>query len=81
MIHWIASPSLAGARPASIALPGDPALPTPSARGSHALMLAYAAQRRRAAARNEARYWKVAAPHAVDRARQLRERMDFAVLP
>jgi hypothetical protein len=81
MIHWIATPSLAGARAASVALPGDPAMPTPSARGSHALMLAYAAQRRRAAVRHDARYWKMAAPHAVDRARSLRTRGDFAVLP
>ena len=84
MLHWIAFPSLAfaGARTGcGAALPGDPALPVPSVRGSHALMLAYAAQRRRAAAATETRYWKAAAPYAVDRAKLLRARDDFAVLP
>lgn len=84
MLHWIAFPALAfaGARTGGAAvLPGDPALPVPSVRGSHALMLAYAAQRRRAAVANEGRYWKAAAPYAVDRAKLLRARNDFAILP
>ena len=83
MLHWIAFPALAfaGARTGVVVLPGDPALPVPSVRGSHALMLAYAAQRRRAAFTTESRYWKTAAPYAVDRAKLLRARNDFAVLP
>jgi len=85
MLHWIAfpAPSLAftGARTGPTALPGDPALPARSVRGSHALMLAYAAQRRRAALNNDGRYWKASAPHAVDRAKRLRARTDFARLP
>lgn len=83
MLHWIASSAIAfaGARRSTAALPGDPALPVPSVRGSHALMLAYAAQRRRAAAATDGRYWKAAAPYAVDRAKLLRARSDFATLP
>ncbi|MEO6338404.1 MAG: hypothetical protein ABIO39_00065 [Caulobacteraceae bacterium] len=44
-------------------------------------MLAYAAQRRRAAAATDARYWKATAPYAVDRAKLLRARADFPTLP
>ena len=53
MLHWIPAPAVAflGARPGSgPALPGDPAQCVQSLRAMHALMLAYAGQRRRAAA-------------------------------
>jgi hypothetical protein len=73
MLHWIPSPTVAfaGAR-ASIAFPGE-ARSFSSPRGRHALMLAYAAQRRRAASgQADSRYWKAAAPVALDKARALR---------
>lgn len=48
----------------------------------HALMLAYAAQRRRAAADPcDAVYWKAAESHALDKARALRGQVGFSRLP
>ncbi len=75
MIHWMPDPSLAfvGARSGSPALPGDTDRCVQSLRAMHALMLAYAAQRRRAAEDPaDAHYWKAAEGHALDKARAIR---------
>ena len=83
MLHWFPSPSVAfaGARASGAALPGEPRSFAPS-RAQHALMLAYAAQRRRAAAgTSDPRYWKAAAPVALDKARALRTASGFPELP
>jgi hypothetical protein len=85
MLHWIPAPAVAflGARPEqSPALPGDPTRCVQSLRAMHAMMLAYAAQRRRAAALpGDAAYWKAAESYALDKARTLRERTGFIRLP
>ena len=85
MLHWIPTISTAflGARPESNpVLPGDPARCAQSLRAMHALMLAYAGQRRRAAAEPaDAVYWKAAEACALDKARLLRAREGFARLP
>jgi hypothetical protein len=47
----------------------------------HALMLAYAGQRRRAAAEGDAAYWKAAQVCALEKARGLRAGAGFARLP
>ena len=83
MLHWIPSPSVAfaGARRSGATLPGEPRADAPP-RAQHALMLAYAAQRRRAAAgTSDPWYWKAAAPVALDKARALRTGMGLAELP
>jgi hypothetical protein len=83
MLHWLPPPVLAfaGARPAPAVMPGD-RRDTETSRARHALMLGYAAQRRRAAAEPaDARYWKTAAPVALEKARRLRENKSFAPLP
>jgi hypothetical protein len=83
MLHWFPNPAVAfaGARNAGAALPGEPRGFAP-VRAQHALMLAYAAQRRRAAAGVlDSRYWKAAAPVALDKARALRTQGDFPPLP
>jgi hypothetical protein len=85
MLHWIPAPAVAflGARSAiSPVLPGDPARCAQSLRAMHALMLAYAGQRRRAAADSyDSAYWKAAEAHALDKARVLRSQGAFARLP
>lgn len=86
MLHWIPSPTVAflGARAnADPVLPGDaPARCAASLRAMHALMLAYAAQRRRAAGDTEdAVYWKAAESCALDKARNIREDLSFGKLP
>ncbi|HTI68241.1 MAG TPA: hypothetical protein VL460_11910 [Caulobacteraceae bacterium] len=85
MLHWIPSPAVAflGARAeSSPVLPGDPAHCVQSLRAMHALMLAYAAQRRRAAVeRFDSAYWKAAESHALDKARTLRGQAAFGRLP
>jgi len=85
VLHWIPTPATAflGARTMSgPALPGDPARAAQSLRALHALMLAYAGQRRRAAAEPaDAVYWKAAEACALDKARALRARDEFALLP
>jgi hypothetical protein len=83
MLHWFPAPSVAfaGARASGAALPGEPRSFAPQ-RAQHALMLAYAAQRRRAAAGpSDPRYWKAAAPVALDKAKALRTAPDFPELP
>ncbi len=83
MLHWFPSPSVAfaGARISGATLPGQPRA-FASIRAQHALMLAYAAQRRRAAAGpSDPRYWKAAAPVALDKARALRTAVGFPALP
>ena len=75
MIHWMPDPSHAfvGARAGEPALPGDTDRCVRTLRAMHALMLAYAAQRRRAAEDPaDARYWKAAEGHALDKARAIR---------
>ena len=75
MLHWVPSPTLAfvGARTSGPALPGDTDRCVRSLRAMHALMLAYAAQRRRAAEDPvDARYWKAAEGHALNKARAIR---------
>ena len=53
-----------------------------SLRAMHALMLAYAAQRRRAADHQaDALYWKAAERHALGKAEALRVDADFPKLP
>jgi hypothetical protein len=48
----------------------------------HALMLAYAGQRRRAAAEpGDSAYWKAAEAHALDKARGFRAQEGFIRLP
>ena len=85
MLHWIPSPAVAflGARPVTNpVLPGDPARCAQSLRAMHALMLAYAAQRRRAASEPfDSAYWKAAESHALDKARALRSQRGFGRLP
>lgn len=83
MLHWSppASVAFAGARTSGAAVPGEPRSFAPG-RAQHALMLAYAAQRRRAASGpTDARYWKAAAPVALDKARALRIADGFPALP
>lgn len=84
MLHWIPAPALAfaGAR-TEPALPGDaPARCAASLRAMHALMLAYAAQRRRAAVETvDAVYWKAAEAIALDKARGIRADQGFGRLP
>jgi hypothetical protein len=85
MLHWVPAPAVAflGARTeASPALPGDPIRCAQSLRAMHALMLGYAAQRRRAAGEpSESAYWKAAEAHALDKARALRVKAEFGRLP
>jgi hypothetical protein len=53
-----------------------------SLRAMHALMLAYAAQRRRAAdSPVDAHYWKAAERHALDKAEAIRREFEFPKLP
>ncbi len=84
MLHWFPAPAVAfvGARSAGPVLPGDPVQAAPPPRALHALTLAYAAQRRRAAREGaDAAYWKAAEGCALDRARALRAQAGFARLP
>jgi hypothetical protein len=84
MLHWIPAPAVAflGARTPSAVLPGDVDRCVQSLRAMHALMLGYAAQRRRAAGdAGDAPYWKAAESCALDKARALRARDGFARLP
>jgi hypothetical protein len=85
MLHWIPAPAVAflGARTETQpALPADPIRCARSLRAMHALMLAYAAQRRRAAAEPyDSAYWKAAEAHALDKARTLRADLAFGRLP
>jgi hypothetical protein len=85
MLHWIPAPAVAflGARTeASPAMAGDPQRCAQSLRAMHALMMGYAAQRRRAAREpSDSAYWKAAQPHALDKARKLRGQAGFARLP
>ncbi len=85
MLHWIPAPAVAflGARSESQpALPGDPRRCAQSLRAMHALMLAYAAQRRRAAADpGDSAYWKAAEAHTLSKARALRADVAFGRLP
>ena len=84
MLHWVPSPSLAfvGARTGGPALPGDTERCIQNLRATHALMLAYAAQRRRAAADPvDSRYWKALESHALEKARAIRLTQPFPQLP
>lgn len=85
MLHWVPAPAVAflGARTENQpALPGDPARYAQSLRAMHSLMLAYAAQRRRAASEPyDAAYWKAAQAHALTKARTLRGDRAFGRLP
>ena len=86
MLHGLPSPNIAfrGARLAGPVLPGDPVIEEciQSLRALHATMLAYAADRRRAAAEPaDSDYWKAGEAHAVSRAQSLRARPGFARLP
>ena len=85
MLHWIPSPAVAflGARSeAGPVLPGDPARCAQTLRAMHAVMLAYAGQRRRAASQPyDSAYWKAAESHALDKARTIRSQPAFARLP
>jgi hypothetical protein len=85
MLHWIPAPAVAflGARAENApVLPGDPARCAQSLRTMHALMLAYAGQRRRAAAEpTDAAYWKAAFSHPLDKARAYRLQPTFQRLP
>ena len=83
MLHWVppTASAFVGARPGP-ALPGDTDRCVQRLRGMHALMLAYAAQRRRAAEDPvDARYWKAAESHALEKARALRTSGGFPTLP
>lgn len=83
MLHWVppATSAFVGARPGP-ALPGDTDRCVQKLRAMHALMLAYAAQRRRAAEDPvDSRYWKAAESHALDKARALRMSAPFPRLP
>jgi hypothetical protein len=84
MLHWVPQPSLAfvGARDRGPAMPGDVDRCVQQLRAVHATMLAYAAQRRRAAENPaDAHYWKAAEGHALQKARALRTNRDFPRLP
>ena len=85
MLHWIPAPTVAfqGARPdCGPALAGGSARCVQSLRAMHALMLAYAGQRRRAAADpGDSAYWKAAERHALDKAQGLRAQDGFVPLP
>lgn len=89
MFHSFLSSFFTPARgPLAAALPGDPIMVEPGARGRHAEALAYAAKRRRAAvqARTEAQgadvaYWKAGVSPALARAAMIRSEMGFARLP
>jgi hypothetical protein len=84
MLHWVPPPSLAfvGARSGGPALPGDTDRCVQSLRAMHALMLAYAAQRRRAADNPiDAHYWKAAERHALEKAGTIRATGTFPRLP
>jgi len=75
MLHWIPPPASAfvGARAGGPVLPGDTDRCVQNLRAMHALMLAYAAQRRRAAAEPaDSHYWKAAESHALEKARAIR---------
>ena len=82
MLHWLPPPAqaFAGARPAPAVFPGD-RRQFDTSRGRHAIMLAYAAQRRRAAVAEDALYWKVAAEVTLEKARKLRTAQAFMRLP
>jgi hypothetical protein len=84
MLHWVPPTALAfaGARASGPALPGDTDRCVQQLRAVHATMLAYAAQRRRSAEDPvDARYWKAAESHALDKARAVRAQDGFARLP
>jgi hypothetical protein len=84
MLHWVPPPALAfvGARGRGPALPGDVDRCVQQLRAVHATMLAYAAQRRRAAGEStDSHYWKAAESHALGKARAVRASADFPRLP
>jgi len=84
MLHWVPPPALAfvGARSRGAAMPGDADHCVQQLRAVHATMLAYAAQRRRAADNPvDACYWKAAEGHALAKARAVRTSQDFPQLP
>lgn len=87
MLHWVPPINIAfvGARDSQgPVLPGEPTIDrcVQSLRATHALMLAYAAQRRRAAEDSgDSRYWKAAEEHALDKARSIRADGLFPKLP
>lgn len=84
MLHWVPPPALAfvGARHRGPAMPGDVDRCVEQLRAVHATMLAYAAQRRRAAEDPaDSRYWKAAEEHALRKARAVRANRNFPRLP
>lgn len=88
MLHWVPAPALAfvGARSGGEEGPADADTNTDrcvqSLRAMHALMLAYAGQRRRAALNPvDAHYWKAAGSHAVGKAEAIRVGGSFPRLP
>jgi len=77
MLHGFPAPTVAfqGAR-------GDTDACVRSLRAMHALMLAYAGQRRRAAVETaDAAYWKASEACALEKARNLRAQAGFGRLP
>ena len=81
MLHGFPAPTVAflGARTAA---PGDTDACVRSLRAMHALMLAYAGQRRRAAAEPAvAAYWKAAEACTLEKARNIRAQAGFGRLP
>lgn len=86
MLHGLPSANVAfrGARSTPPVLPGDPVIEEciHSLRALHAQMMAYAAQRRRAAAEPvDADYWEAAEAQAIERAQAVRNSPGFRPLP
>ena len=84
MLHLMPTPAFAfaGARGLGPAIPGDVGTRALSLRAMHALMLAYAAQRRRAAVDcYSSRYWKAAERHALAKACAIRVGQNFPRIP
>jgi ABC-type amino acid transport system permease subunit len=86
MLHWVPAPALAfvGARSGgeSVASEANTDRCVQSLRAMHALMLAYAGQRRRAALNPvDAHYWKAAGSHALGKAEAIRVGGRFPRLP
>lgn len=84
MLHWVppTAVAFAGAKTPAPVLPGDTKRCVQTLRSMHALMLAYAAQRRRAAADPaDSRYWKALEAHALEKARAIRAHGLYPRLP
>ncbi|MFC5372296.1 hypothetical protein ACFPIF_07035 [Brevundimonas faecalis] len=88
MFIAIARPAVEPQGPDAVAVPGSPAIPVLTPRALHARLLDNAAarrrrglERRRSHRTEDAAYWLTAAPMAVRKACELRDRAALAPLP